>query len=279
LTGIPGIERGTSVKEIYSIAFSLYRRYLKEFLLVFLASAAAEWLVDQVLQVLPSFNVISPTGAVGVVFPGLASLPQSLLGVALNSPVAALTSGMGVSISSDALVKGKAGIQQSFLSVKTRYLWLWLVTLLTGLLSVAGDAVLVLGLIFGIMFFLAIPAVLLENLGPIEGMKRSVQLVKGQWVRIFVILLIYGLILIVPDFVALYSSQSVIGNIPSYVVFWLASPLGVALTTVVYYSSIAEQAPVLSGEGGAPLLRTWIAASAQEGTKTTSKEVSGLLVP
>jgi MFS family permease len=50
------------------------------------------------------------------------------------------------------------------------------------------------GIIFGLMFYVALPACVVERLGPIASMKRSIALTKGHRWKIFGILILIGLL-------------------------------------------------------------------------------------
>lgn len=50
------------------------------------------------------------------------------------------------------------------------------------------------GIMVAIMFLVAIPAVMVENLGVIDALKRSMELTKGYKWQIFFLLLIYGVL-------------------------------------------------------------------------------------
>jgi MFS family permease len=59
----------------------------------------------------------------------------------------------------------------------------------------AGFVLLIIpGIIFGVMFYVALPACVVERLGPIASMKRSIALTKGHRWKIFGILILIGLL-------------------------------------------------------------------------------------
>lgn len=64
------------------------------------------------------------------------------------------------------------------------------------LLAVAAGFVLLIipGIMFAVMFYVALPACVVERLGPIASMKRSIALTKGHRWKIFGILILIGLL-------------------------------------------------------------------------------------
>jgi hypothetical protein len=75
-------------------------------------------------------------------------------------------------------------------------------TVVLSLLAIGVGLVLCIvpGVILGMMFFAAVPVVVLEGRGPIEAMQRSSDLSKGALGQIFVVLLVAGLISALPGY-------------------------------------------------------------------------------
>jgi hypothetical protein len=71
----------------------------------------------------------------------------------------------------------------------------WVIALVIGtiLLVVPGIAVFCAGVYLGVRWTLAVAAMMAEDLGPIKGLGRSWNLVRGSWWRTFGILLVVGI--------------------------------------------------------------------------------------
>ena len=124
--------------------------------------------------------------------------------------------------------------------------------LLTGLVVGVGLILLLIpGFIFMIWFVFAPTAVIIERLGPLDGMSYSRALVRGHWWRTAALLTIVGIILMVVYFllviglsIFLITNPSAIANgeAPWYLQFVLGpvlsalvAPLSYALVLSIYY--------------------------------------------
>jgi hypothetical protein len=155
------------------------------------------------------------------------------------------------------------------------YLGLELIVVLVaiGLLS-AANALAPAGLIFLLplawlwpFFQVAQPVVVLERIGPVKALRRSVALVRGAWWRTFWTLLLATLLLLVVFFIvglalglilASFAKETeVSGAVARFVINVLALsfalPYGAAINTVVYYDRrVRREGLDLQLQAGAP---------------------------
>jgi len=89
---------------------------------------------------------------------------------------------------SNLLLDRPANISDSFSTVKGKVLGVLLLSFLTTIVAWIGlFMIIVPGVIFWIMWSLAVPVKVLEQKGIFDSMSRSMELTKGSWGRIFVI--------------------------------------------------------------------------------------------
>lgn len=147
-----------------------------------------------------------------------------------------------------------ASVMDSFARVKGHLFGVILISIIVGLGMGAGlIAFLVPGILLWIIWSLAVPAKVLENKGALSALSRSVDLVKGDWGRIFVIgLLVFVLSLGVPLlfqvpilFATYMSAQAGMRNavlgwqiaslVASFVAVSLVGAVGTIAFSLVYY--------------------------------------------
>lgn len=74
----------------------------------------------------------------------------------------------------------------------------FLVSLLYGLITLAGYVMLIVpGVIFSLMFAVCVPAAIVEGLGPVDALKRSHELTKGNKGLIFITFFLWGVLITV----------------------------------------------------------------------------------
>lgn len=118
-------------------------------------------------------------------------------------------------------------------------------------LTIVGMFLGIFGLVIGavivwVLLFASIPVVMLEGKGPFAAMRRSTELAEGDWVRIFLVLMVAFIISILPgvalDLVA--GQEGAAGQATTAeAIRWAAStlmdaltyPYSVAATVVMYY--------------------------------------------
>lgn len=115
--------------------------------------------------------------------------------------------------------------------------------LLTIIIGAGLIALVIPGIILGLMFSLTISAVMIENVGAIDGLSRSRSLVSNRWLKTFAILLIIGIILAVVSEIANLIASPLGGYswiLSSIITAFIAPILPITLT-VHYYSMHAKE--------------------------------------
>ena len=94
------------------------------------------------------------------------------------------------------------------------------------------------------MFSLALPVLLIENIGVTESMGRSRQLVSHRWAKTFGTFLVLGIIVLVASliFSAITAPLGLIGTVVNGILSALYQPLFPILMAVYYYSNLARTA-------------------------------------
>ena len=233
--------RPLSTGELLDRTFSLYRRYFGLFVGIF-ALPHLVVLAVQFLQVMnqrpygrtPNF-LAAILWFVAILFVGLI--------------MAAASQAAAVIAVSELHLDRPASVVDSFVRVKGHLLGVFCISIIVLLGVMAGAMFLVVpGILLAIIWSLSVPAKVLENKGPIAAMSRSVDLVKGDWSRIFVvgllvIVLKYGVQMLVqaPILIGTYVSAkagmatAVLGwQIASLVAAFMADSLVGAVGTIAF---------------------------------------------
>jgi hypothetical protein len=176
--------------------------------------------------------------------------------------------GSTVRMVSDEVQTGQTDLGASIRFTVSKLVWIWVVSLITGIVVFLGViALIVPGIILAIMFSLALPAILIEDHGVLDSLRRSRELVGHRWLKTFALFIVIGVIILIVTSVAdaiggLFGSAStVVSSILS--AFYL--PLIPIVLTVYYYSNAARIAPPQMNE--APMPQVISEGAFQGGTK------------
>jgi hypothetical protein len=233
--------RPLSTGELLDRTFSLYRSHFGLFVGIF----ALPHLVVLAVQFLQVINQRSYAKV-----PNFVAAILWLMGIWFVSLIMAAASQAAAVIAvSELHLDRPASVMDSFARVKGHLLGVIAISIIVGLSVMAsGMFLLVPGILLAIIWSVSVPAKVLENKGPLAAMSRSVDLVKGDWGRIFVvgllvIVLSYGVPMLVqaPILVATYMSakagmrNAVLGwQIASLVAGFLAESLVGAVGTIAF---------------------------------------------
>jgi hypothetical protein len=95
------------------------------------------------------------------------------------------------------------------------------------------------GIIFAVMFYMALPACVIEQLGPISSLRRSAALTKGSRWRIFGILLVLVICTqiaqLIIQFALLAAAGPTISGIATFLWIALSSAFGSIIVAVIYH--------------------------------------------
>lgn len=225
--------RPLSLGEILDRTFTLYRSHF----VLFLGITAIPQLLVLALQLTQLFLVGAPRGIPGsatnpVALPAAgpavagASVLVGLLAAVVGTISYLLSQGGTVSAVADLYLGRTPTIGASFQKVRRDLGTLFGVAMLNGLVVLVGFVLLIIpGIYMLCRLMIAVPAAVLENLGPRSSLDRSFALTKGSAGRAFLILLLYFVLLFtflglsqVPATMGLAAAR---GN-PAMVRFWLA---------------------------------------------------------
>lgn len=242
-----GISRELSLGDVISKTFTLYRRYLKEYLIIF---AITEGIIGILLTVLTHI-VVEPTASASATLGQETALLGSLLEflgliLLIGLAISAIGIGAAIKMTSEEITGTKPELRASVMFAISKLPRFWAVAIITGVLVFVGLlAILVPGFILLIMLSLAIPALLIENTGILASIGRSRRLVSNRWLKTFALAIVLGIIIgvagLVTDLIgSLFGPAS---QIVSSILSATYVPLSPIALTVYYYSNVARLAP------------------------------------
>ncbi len=185
------------------------------------------------------------TAAVGGLMAILLGLLAALIGIAVMYGIAIpLTTGALTIIIADRSTGGTAGPGKAYGRLFRRFGALLSAAIPAFLLVLIGLCLLVIpGLIIGFLFVFVTPVVLLENVGGIAALKRSVALVKANVPQVAIVCLVFAAIRIVASILGgLFVPRSAIflGSFVQDALLMLTLPIPI-LGTVLLYLDIRRQ--------------------------------------
>ena len=264
------IARELTIGEVISKTFDFYRRDFVKYLVIFLIVEAIIGVLTTLATravVLPPLPPTATAQATLNWLPGFLSALFLLiaLSVIISLVVGPVATGSAIKMASQEIEKGQADLGASVRFTLSKLVWLWLLSIIVGVIIVLGFiALIVPGIILAIMFSLAIPALLIENIGVLPTMGRSRKLVDHRWGKSFALFLVLGIILLIAGVIASLISAP-FGSASSIVSSLLSAfyaPLAPIALTIYYYSNVARLAPPQMSQ--AP---TSPAGAVQPGTK------------
>jgi hypothetical protein len=202
-----------------------------------------------ILSYAPKISQIDFTGPPDVVWSQFWNYFLTFLALALVLGIISwiignVISGICVKCASGLIEKGRASLGESFNFTIYKLPSLLIVTLITGILTALGFlALIVTGIIIYIMFYLVIPAIMIENIGAFDSLSRSRRLVGNRWLKTFVLALIVGLIIGIPAFALslIMAPLGIYSLLVSSVITAFVQPIFSISLTVYYYSMLAKE--------------------------------------
>jgi hypothetical protein len=246
-----GIKQELSLGEVISKTFEVYRRDFTKYFILFAVVEVIIGIVTALAQhafVLPTLSTSSTSQQVsssfsaffGALIPLVASI---FLVTVVFFPIA---QGSAIKLASERIEKGQAELGLSIRFAARKLIWIWILTIVVGILVFLGFiALIVPGIILAIMFALAFPVLLIENKGIGGSMGRSRQLVGHRWLKTFATYLVLGIIVaIAAGIVSVISAPFGIASpVVSGILSALYQPLFPILLCVYYYSNLARISP------------------------------------
>jgi len=155
--------------------------------------------------------------------------------------------GSAVKLAAEEIEKGQADLASSVRFALSRLIWIWVLSIVVGVIVVAGLIALVVpGIILAIMFSLVLPVLLIENPGVLESLGRSRKLVSHRWLKTLAMVIVFGIILAIASAIVSAISGPFGGasNIVSSILSAFYVPLIPIALTVYYYSNVARTTPL-----------------------------------
>lgn len=251
-----GITRELSLGELVTRTFQLYRRDFPKYLTLFVLVGAIVGALSTLVRRAIVVPAALPAGATLQQFlnwmPGFFGALVAL--VVLDEIVAwafyPISVGGAVKMASEGITTGKADLAASVRFAASRIVRLWVVGLVVGVIVAVGFlALLVPGIILGIMFSLTIPVIVIEGMG-FESMGRSRKLVDQRWLKTFALVILVGIVVGIASAVvsAVTAPLGLASTIVNSVLSALYLPLIPIALTVYYYSNAARIAPPQTGQ-------------------------------
>ncbi len=248
-----GFEKPLRELDLGEIVGQTFNLYFSRFFLFFLPFLVAG-LFTGAWQKAVSLMFPMPTPPATTAPPDvLLSYLVSLLGVVVVTAfltllvswiISTTVGGMAVKAASDVLEGRKVDLSETLGFTLNRLFSLLGAGIISGILIAVGLVCLIVpGVILAIMFSLIVPAIIIEQVGSLEGLSRSKRLVGGRWLKTFGLLLIIFVINIIAGLVfgAISSVFGPVDWIVSGILGALVSPILPIAMTLYYYSMTAKE--------------------------------------
>jgi hypothetical protein len=240
--------RPLSVGEILDAGFRLLRYRFWTLVLSVLVPIVPLTIVATILQASTDENAYDLNSSATTSDSG-ASLVGALLGGVLQGAAIALAIAACIKVISAAYLGERAGVGDSLRYGMSRILALIGAYLLTVLILIPGFIALIIPAIFlAVKLSVTFPAVIVERAGPPTAIRRSFNLTRGNWWRVFAVVVVVFLIAAVINFAltgvlipALLADDvsevtvAVLDTILSIITFAITYPLWASVLTVLYY--------------------------------------------
>lgn len=243
--------RELSLGEIFTRTFKLYSENFTQFLLPFLIAGAIEGAVLVTLESLITVPaILSSTATPQELLNWLPGFLSAILTIAFLTGIVgwvigSIAQGIAVKFASDALEDKQTTLLSSFNFTLSRLLSLLAVSVITGILIALGLIALIIpGIILAIMFSLVVPTIIIENIGALESLSRSRELVNCRWLKTFGVLFLFQIIIgIVGSIISvLTGSLGLVGSVASSILVAFIQPILPIGLTLYYYSMTARAA-------------------------------------
>ena len=251
----PGITKELGLGEVVSKTFNLCRRNFLRYTVLFLAveiviGLASVWAYN-------SFPIAAlPVGATYQdALNRLVNVVYLVAAVGIVSLVfGTIAYGSTIKMASEEVENEPVELGAAVRFAASKIIWVWALGIIVGIIVGLGlIALIVPGIILGIMFSLSFQALLIENAGVIGSLGRSRELVGHRWLKTFVVLLVFVIIVgIAAGIVSAISAPfGYWSQLVSSVLSSFYQPILPVATTVYFYSNRARISPAQPGPGQA----------------------------
>jgi len=240
-----------SVTQILDRTFSLYRQHWPRFLAIVAVVQVPISLIGLVAGIVMGVSIGDTGAQMGRQIEG--AVIAALVIVAFVGFIVAI---LGHSLCNAALIRsvsesylgGDVTVGQAYRTVLPRLVSIIVAAFLVGAVTMVGLLLCVVPGVFLMLWLcLTITAIIVEDVGPLQGMSRSKQLVSGNLGKVFVlgllVMLISWAVGIAAQFLGAPASPALIGAVPSIVIRQLLSlaatvvtaPISATATVLLYY--------------------------------------------
>jgi hypothetical protein len=235
-----------SVQYIISRTFSLYRSHYLEFITPFIFAGLISGFLSLTTYSLFPLNIFTNNA----VQPDLLSWTVNNLGTLIFTifflsliswALYSVVGGYAVKLTSDLFETGGSDHRLIFDRVLSNLPSLLALSLITSVLISVGFIFFVIpGIISAIVFSLSIPIIMIERSTVSDSLKRSINLVKGRWMKTFCLLLIVTILLLLVDTIVgtilLQIVPVPVNNILRILITSTMQPLYAIMTALLYHS-------------------------------------------
>jgi hypothetical protein len=217
------------IEAVFNETLALFQKYAQAFIIALLIGGV------------PSFlgNVLGSTDSF---FLGLIGTLFGLVGIVTT--IAAYATVVSAALSGTA--GGSANTSIAYAGVVPRLVPLVLLEILVGVIVSVGLALLIVpGVIAACALCVALPVFLDENIDVVASLQRSFDLTKGNWVRLFLMFLIVGVVIGIVGAIAWGILSFILGGLGQALVFWgfgAAAGAFIAILGVVTYRKLTRGA-------------------------------------
>ena len=251
-----GITRELSLGEVVSKTFEFYRRNFVKYFVLFAVVEAIIGVVDTIAYnafVLPTLPASATSQQVINWLPGFFGTLAELVAVVgvVTLVFGTIAFGGTIKMASEEIENRPVDLGASVRFAVSKMLWMWVLGLILGIIVGLGlIALIVPGIILGIMFVVAFQALLIENKGVIGSLSRSRELVGHRWGKTFATFLVIGIIVgAVSIVIGLVSSPfGPASRLVSDILGAFVQPILPVATTVYFYSNRARISPAQPGQ-------------------------------
>jgi hypothetical protein len=250
-SGGQGISEELSLGQVISKTFEVYRQDFVKYVVLFAVVEVIIGIATAVARHVFTFQTLptNPTsqqvlkwlpGFLGALIPLAASI---FIVTVVFFPIA---QGTAIKLASERIERGQADFEKSIRFAASKLLWIWVLSIVVGIIVVLGFiALIVPGIVLTIMFCLSFPVLIIENKGVLDSMGRSRQLVGHRWLKTFATFLVIGIIIAIASTIvsAISGPFGVASPVVNGILSALYQPVFPILLVVYYYSNAARIAP------------------------------------
>ena len=260
MSGGQPITQELSIGEVVSRTFDLFRRGFVKYVLLFAVVETISGVLTTLVQrayVLPSLPPNPTPDQVSNWIPGFFGALVPLVGLSALVALVFIPVAVGTTIkmASEEIAKGQVDLGASVKFSISKLVWMWVLGILVGVLVGLGLIALVIpGIVLGIMFCLSLNALLIEDAGVLGSMSRSRELVSHRWLKTFAVFIIFIIIVALAGAIVgvISSPFGIASNVVSSILSSLYVPLLPIAVTVYYYSNAARTSPPQGAQQAMP---------------------------